>query len=262
MKMVGRGSKHVAQPAFLLYIAVAGLLLAAVSAGAQVAPLAPRWLAGTPPPPVETFADALARHHIEPTEKALIAALEDPDGDVRSLAAAQLAAMDDHPALPAISRALDNERDPQVIVNLAGAATWLGSRHGLDQLELLCQNINMPATARLDAARYVSNRELATCFPAIEQIEGSDPDPAVRVLAIQAAADYRGEEGKAAALAASALADFEPTVRIAAADALRFLRATSATRALNHALEVEGDDTVREHLREAIRVVNLPEPAH
>jgi len=34
------------------------------------------------------------------------------------------------------------------------------------------------------------------------------------------------------------------------------------TGALNHALEVEGDDTVREHLREAIRVINLPEPAH
>jgi HEAT repeat protein len=262
MKMIRKSTTNRAQPFSLLSVSMAGLLLAASNAGAQVAPLAPRWLAGTPPPPVETFADGLARHHIEPTEKSLIAALQDPDGEVRSLAAAQLAAMDDHPALPAISRALDNERDPQVIVNLAGAATWLGSRHGLDQLELLCQNINMPATARLDAARYVSNRELATCFPAIEQIEQTEPDPAIRVLAIQAAADYRGQAGKAASLATAALADFEPTVRIAAADALRFLHASGVTGALNHALEVEGDDTVREHLREAIRVINLPEPAH
>jgi HEAT repeat protein len=243
-------------------MAVAGLLLAAATAGAQVAPLAPRWLAGTPPPPVETFTDALARHHIEPTEKALIAALQNPDGEVRSLAAAQLAAMDDHPALPAISRALDDERDPQVQVNLAGAATWLCSRHGLDQLQLICQNPDMPSTVRIDASRYVANRDLATCFPAIEQIERTEQDPNMRVLAVEAAANYRGQEDRAQALAASALADLDPAVRIAAADALRLLHATGTTGALGRALQVEGDDTAREHLREAIRVIQLPAPAH
>ena len=160
---------------FILLLVCGTLPMAACStASAQVAPLAPRWLAGTPPPPVETFADGLARHHIDVTEAALIAALTDPDGEVRSLAAAQLAAMDDHPALPAILRALLAERDPQVEVNLAGAATWLGSGHALDQLQQLCQDVNVPSTARLDAARYVSNKELPTCFPAIEQIERTE----------------------------------------------------------------------------------------
>jgi HEAT repeat protein len=227
-----------------------------------VAPLASKWLAGTPPPPVETFADGLARHHIATTESALIAALQDPDGEVRSLAAAELAAMDDHPALPAIARALDNERDPQVVVNLAGAATWLGSRHGLDQLQLVCQNTNMPSLVRLDAARYVSHRELATCFPAVEQIERTEQDASVRVLAIQSAALYRGQEDRAGALAISALTDVDPEVRIAAADALKLLHATGSTGALNRALQVEGDDTAREHMRETIRVLGLPAPAH
>jgi HEAT repeat protein len=211
---------------------------------------------------VETFADGLARHHIALTETALVAALEDPDGEVRSLAAAELAAMDAHPALPAISRAIDNERDPQVLVNLAGAATWLGSRHGLDQLQLVCQNINMPALVRLDAARYVSHRELGTCFPAVEQIERTEQDASLRVLAIQSAALYRGQGDRAQALAVSALADLDPGVRIAAADALRSLHATAATGALNRALQVEGDDTAREHMREAIRVIGLPDTAH
>ncbi len=61
----------------------------------QVGPLAPRWLGGTPPP-VETFSAGLERLHIGLTENALLNALQNPDGEVRSLAAAQLATMDDH----------------------------------------------------------------------------------------------------------------------------------------------------------------------
>jgi hypothetical protein len=240
---------------FLLLIAGALLTAASAAASAQVAPLAPRWLAGTPPPPVETFADGLTRHHIDLTETALKAALADPDGEVRSLAAAQLAAMDDHPALTAILDALDAEPDPQVQVNLAGAATWLGSNRALDRLQRLCQNLNVPSTTRLDAARYVSNKELPTCFSAVEQIEQAEQDASIRVLALEAAVIYRGQSDRAQALAVSALADRDPTVRIAAVEALRFLRATGAVDALGRALQVEGDDTAREHMRTAIRAL-------
>ena len=101
--------------------------------------------------------------------------------------------------------------------------------------------------------------ELPTCFPAVEQIERTEQDASLRVLAIQwPRRDYRGQGDKAGALAVSALADLDPTVRIAAADALRSLHATSASGALNRALQVEGDDTAREHLREAVRVLRLP----
>lgn len=240
---------------FLVLLAGALLTAASAAGSAQVAPLAPRWLAGTPPPPVETFADGLARHHIALTEAALLAALQDPDGEVRSLAAAQLAAMDDHPALTAILIALEAESDLQVQVNLAGAATWLGSRRALDRLQLLCQNLNVPSTARLDAARYVSNKELPTCYSAVEQIEQTETDASIRVQAIVTAVNYRGQGDKAQNLAISALADLDPTVRIAAADALRFLHATSAVDALAHTLQNEGDDTAREHLRDAIRAL-------
>jgi HEAT repeat protein len=224
---------------------------------AQVAPLAPRWLAGTPPPPVETFAAGLERHHVPLTESALLEALRDPDGEVRSLAAAQLAAMDNHPALKNIVRAIEDERDPQVQVNIAGASTWLGSRTGLEQLERMCADINVPSTVRLDAARYVSNKSLATCFPAVQDIAHTEQDPSVRVLAIQAAVSYRGQTDRAQTVAVAALGDIDPSVRIAAADALHFLRATSTIGALNRALQTEGDDTAREHLRETIRVLQL-----
>jgi HEAT repeat protein len=233
------------------------LIAASAAATAQVAPLAPRWLAGTPPPPVETFAAGLERHNIPLTEAALIAALQDPDGEVRSLAAAQLAAMDNHATLKYIVRAFQDERDPQVQVNLAGASTWLGSRLGLQQLERMCADNNVPSTARLDAARYVSNKSLPTCFSAVEQIAQTEQDPGIRALAIAAAVSYRGKADQAQAVAVSALTDVDPLVRIAAADALRYLRAASAIGALNHALQSEGDETAREHLREAIRVLQL-----
>ena len=248
----------------LLLLLVCGALLTAegTAVSAQVAPLAPRWLAGTPPPPVETFADGLARHHIALTEAALIAALRDPDGEVRSLAAAQLAAMDDHPALTAILSAMETEIDLQVQVNLAGAATWLDSRRALDRLQLLCQNLNVPSTARLDAARYVSNKNLPTCYSSVEQIEQDAQSASIRILALEAAMDYRGQGDRAQALAVSALTDRDPTVRIAATEVLKSMHATGAVDAMRRAMQTEGDDTVREHLREAIRALRAADTAH
>jgi HEAT repeat protein len=246
-----------------LAILTAGALLMmnGASALAQVAPLAPRWLAGTPPPPVETFSAGLQRHGIGLTESALLEALHNPDGEVRSLAAAQLASMDDHPALKEIVRAFQDERDPQVQVNLAGAASWLGSRLAIEQLEMSCKDVNVPSTARLDAARYVSHKQLATCFSAVRQIAQTDQDATVRVQAVMAAVSYRGQADGARTIAVRALKDVDPTVRIAGADALVALRATSEVGSLESALPGEGDETAREHLREAVRVLRLAGPS-
>ncbi|HWB33661.1 MAG TPA: HEAT repeat domain-containing protein [Acidobacteriaceae bacterium] len=251
-----------ALPRLAVLSAAAILSAAAATLAAQVSPLAPRWLAGTPPPPVETFASGLERHNIPLTEPALIDALQNPDGDVRSLAAAQLAAMDDHAALPQINHAIGNEHDPQVRVNLAGAATWLGSRYALEQLVQLCQDINTPATTRLDAARYVSHKGVADCYSSVEQIEHTDQDPAMRVLAISAAANYRGQEGSAVLLAGQALQDVEPTVRTAGADALHGLRAVNSIQELEQALHVESDETARGHMREAIQSLRADQATH
>ncbi len=150
-----------------------------------------------------------------------------------------------------------NERDPQVQVNIAGAASWLGSQRGIAQLEQSCRDVNVPSLTRLDAARYVSNRQLATCFPAVRDIARNDQDESVRVQAIAAAASYWGQAEGAESVAARALNDIDPAVRIAAADALRKLRATNEMAALESAMQHESDETTREHLREAVRVLKL-----
>jgi HEAT repeat protein len=241
---------------FMQQIAIAFLLTTSLAA-AQVAPLAPKWLAGTPPPPVETFADGLTRRNIPLTEPDLIAALKNPDPEIRSLAAAQLAASDDHSALKYMITAFQDERDPQVQVNIAGAASWLGSNIAIQQLKNICRDINQPSTARLDAARYISNKQLPDCFPAVREIARNDQDATIRVLAITAAFSYRGQSEGAQKIAIQSLNDLDPTVRITAADSLRSLRATDAITALQSALQSDGDETAREHLREAIRILQL-----
>ncbi|MGD0442900.1 MAG: HEAT repeat domain-containing protein [Edaphobacter sp.] len=238
-------------------MAPALLLTGSIAATAQVAPLAPSWQAGTPPPPVETFAAGLTRRNIPLTEPALLAALKNPDAEIRSLAAAQLAASDDHAALKYMITAFQDERDPQVQVNIAGAATWLGSSIAIEQLKVICRDINQPSTARLDAARYISNKQLPDCFPAIREIARNDQDASVRVLAITAAVSYSNQSDGAQKIAVQALNDLDPTVRITAADSLSSLHATNAIPALQSTLQGDGDETSREHLREAIRVLQL-----
>jgi len=254
---VARGDSRPAIQRFFEQTALALFFITNIGAGAQVAPLAPRWLAGTPPPPVETFAAGLTRHNVPLTEPDLLAALKDPDGEVRSLAAAQLAASDDHAALKELVRAFQDERDPQVQVNIAGAASWLGSNLAIEQLKSICKDVNVPSIARLDAARYTSNKQLPDCFPAVREMALADQDASVRSLAITAAVSYRNQSDGAQKIAVQSLNDIDPTVRVTAADSLRTLRDTEAIPALQSTLKSEGDETAREHLREAVRVLQL-----
>src|ERR1700733_6648711 len=60
---------------------------------------------------LETFEQALTRHHIELTEAALIEALRNPDGEVRGLAAWQLFEMKAEDSLPQILQAVRGGRD-------------------------------------------------------------------------------------------------------------------------------------------------------
>jgi carbon monoxide dehydrogenase subunit G len=152
-----------------------------------------------------------------------------------------------------------DERDPQVQVNLAGAGSWLGSHLAIEQLEMSCRDLNVPSAARLDAARYISNKQLATCFPAVSQIAQNDHEATMRVQAVVSAVSYRGQADGARRVAVRALRDVDPSVRIAGADALRSLRATSEIGSLENALQTEGEETARAHLREAVRILRLDE---
>jgi HEAT repeat protein len=104
------------------FLAAPVLLLSAVSAQMNDEPL-------------ETFAQGLERHYIQATRPALIDALRNPDKEVRVLAAAELAEMIDSDALPQITQAAHMEQDPVTQMRIAAAASWLGSRKGLNGVD-------------------------------------------------------------------------------------------------------------------------------
>jgi hypothetical protein len=84
---------------------------------------------------LETFEQALTRHHIELAKPALIEALRNPDGEVRGPAAWQLLEMKAEDSLPQILHAVRDERDGATKVNLASAAAYLGAKEGTTALE-------------------------------------------------------------------------------------------------------------------------------
>jgi hypothetical protein len=95
--------------------------------------------------PLPTFGELLRRHNIELTQSALIAALKNPDPEVRDLAAQKLAEDKATEAIPAIMQALSSEKVPQTRMNVAFALAVMGESVGFDTLEDNCKNSNAAA---------------------------------------------------------------------------------------------------------------------
>lgn len=92
----------------------------------------------------ETIAQALKRHNVEISKGSLLEALHNSDKEVRGLAAAELYELKITGALPDIVRAAEAELDPLTQVNIASAATWMGSEEGLYILKIVCDNSAIP----------------------------------------------------------------------------------------------------------------------
>ncbi len=106
-----------------------------------------------------TLLQALQQHHVGTTRPAFIEALHHPDQEVRGLAAAELAEEKVASALPMILRAAEEEKDPQTRLNLAKAATWMGSADGAEMLKDICGDRNLSSWVRLNAARDLFDRQ-------------------------------------------------------------------------------------------------------
>ena len=100
-----------------------------------------------------TFEQELTRLGISLTNPSLILALRNEKPEIRGLAAAELAEMKAVEALPDILRAANDERVELTQVNIAAAATWLGSSEGTSLLVRMCQNRGLQPYTRQNAAR-------------------------------------------------------------------------------------------------------------
>jgi HEAT repeat protein len=200
----------------------------------------------------EAVAQALKRYGIEVNEAALVKAMSDPRKEVRGLAAAELADMKVIDALPEILRAAGSEQDGLTQVNIAAAATWLGSDQGLGLLKGICADGSKPGYVRVSAARSVFRVQDHTCFRPLVDMTDLGPDTEGRIEAIGLLAQVRPktdeEEKTALRLALDALHDPEVLVRLGACEAIRWIGDPQAIAPLQQALEHEQEKVVRERI--------------
>lgn len=153
----------------------------------------------------------LQRHHIPLTRPGIMAALRNPEADVRSVAAHVLAEEDAREAIPAIEEAFAEEKNPLVRLNLAYALAKFGELKGFDALQETCGNNSLWAFHRLEAARLLLQlgRENPGCLAALVDLL-NEGDPGSRQNAAWLLANFHNlsteDSQKTVAAALNALA--------------------------------------------------------
>jgi HEAT repeat protein len=196
-----------------------------------------------------TVAEALQKQHIELTEPALLQALHSPINSVRGLAAAELAELKLAVDLPAILEAARAETDPLTEVNIAAAATWLGSKEGLQILTRACRDKTRPTWVRIDAARNAFEKQDHTCFLALIDLMRPEVESGPRIEAMSVATQIKPKTPEEARLllywTLTALSDADPMVRLEASDSLRWLNDPASVYPLRKAINEEEDKSIR-----------------
>jgi HEAT repeat protein len=210
----------------------------------------------------ETFAQALTRHNIALTKPALVMALRNPDQEVRWLAAARLAEIKAVDTLPEIVRAAEDEKETLTRVNIAAAATWLGSSEGLGLLKQICQDSTLSTYARLNAARNVFDKGDHACFSAVVDMmrPSADPDTRIGALYLLSQLHDRTEEEsrRILDLLVVALDDPEIRMRIEACQGIRWLKDVAAVAPLREALGKEHEEVVRQQMQLTLQSLTNP----
>jgi HEAT repeat protein len=216
---------------------------------------------GQAPP---TFEEVLQKRHIEITETSLIQALHNPEKEVRGLAAAELAALKITSALPEIVRAAQTEIDGQTQVNIAAAATWLGSDQGLQLLTSICRDQRVAADVRISAARNAFDKQDHSCLPSLVELMRPGAEPGVRTMALSVASQLKPKTPQEAQLvldsALLALMDQDAMVKLQACDALRWLRDPRSVEPLRKAINEEREEAVRQQMEFSLRYLERDHP--
>ncbi|NYF51228.1 HEAT repeat domain-containing protein [Tunturiibacter gelidoferens] len=210
----------------------------------------------------ETFSQALSRHGIVLTKPSLIEALRNPDKEVRGLAAAELAEWKATDSLPEILRAGAAERNEPTKVNIAAAATWLGSSEGLGLLKEMCLDQTLDFYVRQNAARNVFDKRDHACFRAVADmmLPSASPDSRIGALYLLSQLNDRTEEetGVVLNLLVGMLTDADLRVRLESCEGLRWLKRPEAIAPLRNALANEREDIVRQRMESTLDFLGKP----
>lgn len=210
----------------------------------------------------ETFSQALSRLGIVLTKPALVDALRNPDKEVRGLAAAELAELKATDSLPEIMHAAEIEQDALTQVNIAAAATWLGSSEALNLLKRVCGDPTLPPYARLNAARNVFDKGDHACFRAVADmmLPSAAPDSRIGALYLLSQLHDKTEEESRSVLRllVVALSDPDIRVRLETCQGLRWLNDPEAITPLRNALANEREEVVRTQMQSTLDSLTRP----
>jgi HEAT repeat protein len=210
----------------------------------------------------ETFSQALSRRGIDLTKPSLIGALQNPDKEVRGLAAAELAEQKATDSLPEILRAVAAELDERTKMNIAAAATWLGSSEGLRLLKEMCLDTTLDFSVRQNAARNVFDKGDHACFRAVADmmLPSASPDSRIGALYLLSQLHDKTEEEAVVVLhlAVGMLTDADLRVRMESCEGLRWLNMPEAIAPLHNALAKEREDIVRQRMESTLDFLGKP----
>jgi HEAT repeat protein len=213
-----------------------------------------------------TIAEVLQRHYVELTEVALVQALHSADKEVRGLAAAELAELKLTSALPEIVYAARNENDAQTRVNMASAATWLGSDEGLHILTSMCNSSTVPAFVRVRAAQSAFDKQDHSCFPALVEMMRPIAETDARIHALELASQIKDKTDQEARIvlmsAVDALQDQDIRMRLQACEALRWLKDIQAVQPLRNAIDLEREEAVSQQMKSTLNYLEKEQRLH
>ena len=207
--------------------------------------------------PLITVADALRQHHIELTNEALVDALQNPDAEIRGLAAIQLAETNVRVAIPDIISAVNKETSPLTRANIAHALTMLGEETGFSVLKNMCNSADIPGHFRTLAARYLLDINDGSCLDAVLSILQTDKEPSSHMAALDVLPRFKNvsesDFRKMYALDVKDLTNPDVTVRLYASNTLVALGGDSAVGDLQGAIAAETDEVVRTQMEANLR---------
>lgn len=224
-------------------LALAVLSLSALSQTAQVAKGRPM-----------TVSEKLRNEGIGVDHSSLIAALANPNSEIRRLSAAQLGEMDDREALAALVSAMNREKDSDTEVTMAFSVSRLGDQHGINKLKTLCDDDRSPTEARLLAASSLQTLGQDYCRDHVKKIatSASNSDSRTQALYIlTTAASIQSQDlPDIRRILRNALRDQSVGVRLAAASLLVRVGDQSDAESIKSAIDAEKDKEVRSALKD------------
>lgn len=206
----------------------------------------------------KTSAEVLRDYGIDSSEASLLEALRNPTAKIRVLAAHQLAANHDDNAVPPVERAFAEEPDPMARVGIATALASLHDQHGLGYLQEICSD------------KTTSVRAAVTALQMIRMLQGISTgctDGMLKRLKDESSKDYRdviiptladlyitATNEQAIQITSSFQQligdrDEQPSVRLAAGQALAQIGVPSSLPVLKEAVMVEKDQTMHAALK-------------